>query len=98
MAFQQLYYTSCERGVGGYAGFQFNALSPGTGTRVMREVERLTVYELPSWDSSPADAPVNLCHVSDADAGRHHHRERRLRWRRLLRAGRELLRARAGHR
>lgn len=69
MAFRQLYYTSCERGVGGYAGFQFNALSPGTGTRVMREVERLTVYELPSWDSSPADAPVNLCHVKDAERG-----------------------------
>lgn len=69
MAFQQLYYTSCERGVGGYAGFQFNAMSPGAGTRVMREVEQLTVYELPSWDSSPADAPVNLCHVRDAARG-----------------------------
>jgi GTPase-associated protein 1, N-terminal domain type 2/GTPase-associated protein 1, C-terminal domain/GTPase-associated protein 1, middle domain len=69
VAFQQLYYTSCERGVAGYAGFQFNALSPGAGTRVMREVERLTVYELPSWDSSPADAPVNLCHAADAARG-----------------------------
>ena len=69
MAFQQLYYTSCEHGVGGYAGFQFNALSPGAGQRAMREVERLTVYELPSWDSSPADAPVNLCHVHDAARG-----------------------------
>ena len=69
MAFQQLYYTSCEHGVGGYAGFQFNALSPGAGQRAMREVEQLTVYELPSWDSSPADAPVNLCHVHDAARG-----------------------------
>lgn len=69
MAFQQLYYTSCERGVGDYAGFQFNALSSGAGTRVMREVEQLTVYELPSWDSSPADAPVNLCHVHDPARG-----------------------------
>ena len=69
MAFEQLYYTSCERGVGGYAGFQFNALSPGVGARVMREVEQLTVYELPSWDTSPADAPVNLCHVRDAARG-----------------------------
>ena len=69
MAFQQLYYTSCEHGVGGYAGFQFNALSQGVGARVMREVEQLTVYELPSWDSSPADAPVNLCHVRDAVRG-----------------------------
>ena len=66
MAFQQLYYTSCEHGVGGYAGFQFNALSQSVGAKVIREVEQLTVYELPSWDSSPADAPVNLCHVRDA--------------------------------
>ena len=69
MAFEQLYYTSCERGVGGYAGFQFNALSQGAGARIRREVEQLTVYELPSWDTSPADAPVNLCHVHDAARG-----------------------------
>ena len=69
MAFEQLYYTSCERGVGGYAGFQFNALSQGAGARVMREVEQLTAYELPSWDTSPADAPVNLCHVRDPARG-----------------------------
>ena len=69
MAFQQLYYTSCEHGVGGYAGFQFNAVSEGVGVRTMREVEQFTVYELPSWDSSPADAPVNLCHVRDAVRG-----------------------------
>jgi hypothetical protein len=70
VAFQQLYYTSCEHGVEGYAGFQFNAVSQGVGAREMREVEQLTVYELPSWDSSPADAPVNLCHVRDAAHGR----------------------------
>jgi hypothetical protein len=35
----------------------------------MREVEQLTAYELPSWDTSPADAPVNLCHVRDAARG-----------------------------
>lgn len=69
MAFEQLYYTSCEHGVGGYAGFQFNALSQGVGAKVMREVEQLTAYELPSWDSSSADAPVNLCHVRDAARG-----------------------------
>ena len=69
MAFEQLYYTSCESGVGGYAGFQFNALSQGVGARVMREVEQLTVYELPSWETSLADAPVNLCHVHDAARG-----------------------------
>jgi hypothetical protein len=69
VAIQQLYYTSCEHGVGGYAGFQFNALSQGISAKVMREVEQLTVYELPTWDSSPADAPVNLCHVPDAERG-----------------------------
>jgi hypothetical protein len=69
VAFEQLYYTSCESGVGGYAGFQFNALSQGVGARVMREVEQLTVYELPSWETSLADAPVNLCHVHDAARG-----------------------------
>jgi GTPase-associated protein 1, N-terminal domain type 2/GTPase-associated protein 1, middle domain/GTPase-associated protein 1, C-terminal domain len=70
VAFQQLYYTSCEHGVEGYAGFQFNAVSQGIGARVMQEVEQITVYELPSWDSSPADAPVNLCYVHDAAHGR----------------------------
>jgi hypothetical protein len=69
VAFEQLYYTSCERGVGDYAGFQFNALSQGVGARVRREVEQLTVYELPSWDTSPADAPVNLCHIRDQARG-----------------------------
>src|SRR5512142_646535 len=69
MAFEQLYYTSCERGVGGYAGFQFNALSQGAGAAIMRQVEQLTAYELPSWDTSPDDAPVNLCHVPDAARG-----------------------------
>jgi hypothetical protein len=69
VAFEQLYYTSCERGVGGYAGFQFNALSPGAGAALMRQVEQLTTYELPSWDTSPEDAPVNLCHVPGAARG-----------------------------
>ena len=27
MAFQQLYYTSCARGLGGYGGYQFNAVT-----------------------------------------------------------------------
>ena len=69
MAFEQLYYTSCERGVGGYAGFQFNALSAGAGAGIMRKVEQLTVYELPSWDTPPTNAPVNLCHVHDEARG-----------------------------
>ncbi len=49
MAFQQLYYTSCEHGLGGYGGYQFNAVTPGTSPVVMREVEERTVYEPPRW-------------------------------------------------
>ena len=39
MAFKQLYYTSCEHGLGGYSGYQFNAVTPGVSPAVMREVE-----------------------------------------------------------
>ena len=47
MAFLQLYYTSCEHGLGGYGGYQFNAVTPGTPPLLMREVEERTVYEPP---------------------------------------------------
>jgi hypothetical protein len=49
MAFQQLYYTSCETGLAGYGGYQFNAVTPGTSPLVMREVEERSVYEPPRW-------------------------------------------------
>ena len=49
MAFQQLYYTSCEHGLAGYSGYQFNAITPGVSPVVMREVEDRTVYEPPGW-------------------------------------------------
>ena len=49
MAFQQLYYTSCEHGLGGYAGYQFNAITPGVPAAVLREVEERTLYEPPRW-------------------------------------------------
>ena len=49
MTFQQLYYTSCENGLAGYGGYQFNAVTPGTSSLVMREVENLSVYEPPRW-------------------------------------------------
>jgi len=48
MAFKQLYYTSCEHGLGGYSGYQFNAVTPGVSAAVMREVEDRTVYQPPS--------------------------------------------------
>jgi hypothetical protein len=49
MAFQQLYYTSCEHGLAGYVGYQFNAVTPEVPPTVMREVEERTVYEPPRW-------------------------------------------------
>ena len=49
MAFKQLYYTSCETGLAGYGGYQFNAVTPGTSPLVMREIEDRSVYEPPRW-------------------------------------------------
>ena len=49
MAFQQLYYTSCETGLAGYGGYQFNAVTLGTSPAVMREIEDRSVYEPPRW-------------------------------------------------
>jgi hypothetical protein len=51
--FQQLYYTSCEHGLGGYGGYQFNAATPGVQPAVLREVEERTVYAPPRWLSAP---------------------------------------------
>ncbi len=68
MAFQQLYYTSCEHGLAGYSGYQFNAVTPGVSPVVMREVEDRTVYEPPGWllatprPDDPESYPVAFCH------------------------------------
>jgi len=73
MAFQQLYYTSCEHGLSGYSGFQFNAVTRGTSPAVMREVEDRTVYEPPGsllaspGFGPPSAYPVAFCYgTSDA--------------------------------
>jgi hypothetical protein len=72
MGFGQLYYTSCEHGLAGYAGFQFNAASPDIAPEVMRAVETLTAYEPPrSVGHQPtreeiAAAPRNLCFTPGA--------------------------------
>ncbi|MFE1832678.1 GTPase-associated protein 1-related protein [Streptomyces sviceus] len=69
MGLQQMYYTSCERGLTGYAGYQFNAVSDGVSTETLREVEALVAYEPPQsliYSDDPADlerCPVNLCFV-----------------------------------
>jgi GTPase-associated protein 1, N-terminal domain type 2/GTPase-associated protein 1, C-terminal domain/GTPase-associated protein 1, middle domain len=66
MGWGQLYYTSCEKGLSPYAGFQFNAATPGIPAEVMREVEGLTSYEPPRSLSYHPDraaiesSPVNL--------------------------------------
>lgn len=67
MSFQQLYYTSCEHGLSGYAGYQFNAVTDGTSGETMRSVESLTAYEPPrstAYPGTPEElslCPVNLC-------------------------------------
>ncbi|QUX28091.1 hypothetical protein KGD83_22915 [Nocardiopsis akebiae] len=65
MGFAQLYYTSCEHGLSGYAGYQFNAATPGVDPRVLREVERFTVYEPPRSRERVDEHPVNLCYSPD---------------------------------
>lgn len=67
ITYQQLYYTSCEKGLTDYSGFQVKAATPGTSSEVMRRVESLTTYEPPrSLGHAPtakqiASCPVNLC-------------------------------------
>ena len=51
MRFAQLYYTSCETGLSGFAGFQFNAVTPGLTPELLRTVESLTAYKPPRWVS-----------------------------------------------
>ena len=74
MAFRQLYYTSCEHGLSGYPGYQFNAVTPGLGGEVLRTVEMLVAYEPPpsvGHNPTPAaidSAPINLCYRRGDDA------------------------------
>jgi GTPase-associated protein 1, N-terminal domain type 2/GTPase-associated protein 1, C-terminal domain/GTPase-associated protein 1, middle domain len=75
VAFQQLYYTSCENGLGGYGGYQFNAITPGVSAAVMREVEDRTVYEPPGWlladpcPDEPEAYPVAFSHGTSEATG-----------------------------
>lgn len=65
MAFNQLYYTSCEHGLSGYAGFQFNAVSDGVDPDTMQRVERLTTYEPPpSMSYQPDDKEIAAAPVA----------------------------------
>ncbi|MCA1706206.1 MAG: hypothetical protein LC808_24245, partial [Actinobacteria bacterium] len=65
MTIRQLYYTSCEEGLSGFAGFQFNAATPGVPAGVMRYVETVTSYEPPSSVGfEPTEAAVAACPVA----------------------------------
>ena len=71
MGFAQLYYTSCETGLSGFAGFQFNAVTQGITPELLRTVESLTAYKPPRWVSprpvaaEVAACPVNLVYVTE---------------------------------
>ncbi|WP_227025320.1 GTPase-associated protein 1-related protein [Streptomyces tsukubensis] len=66
--FQQLYYTSCEHGLSGFSGFQFNAVSPSVSAETRHAVEALAGYEPPRSmvESDTPEllerCPVNLCY------------------------------------
>ncbi|MFD3521796.1 GTPase-associated protein 1-related protein [Streptomyces sp. NPDC058653] len=73
--FQQLYYTSCDHGLSGSSGFQFNAVSERVSAETRHRVEGLAGYEPPrslveSDAPGPlARCPVNLCHTPGRGAG-----------------------------
>lgn len=76
-AFASLYYTDClpGQGLGGGAGFGFQARSEGAGEDEQRLVQRGALYEVPvRWmrDRRPvADFPPSLAHLHDgADQAR----------------------------
>jgi GTPase-associated protein 1, N-terminal domain type 2/GTPase-associated protein 1, middle domain/GTPase-associated protein 1, C-terminal domain len=76
MAFKQLYYTSCEHGLGGYSGYQFNAVTPGVSPAVMREVEDRTVYQPPGrlrtsarLDDAPDAYPIAFSYGASEATG-----------------------------
>ncbi|MGW1765610.1 GTPase-associated protein 1-related protein [Streptomyces sp. NPDC002073] len=73
---RQLYYTSCERGLSGFSGFQFNAVTPGVSTETLHAVEALAGYDPPRpfvESDTPellALCPVNLCFLPGGPDGR----------------------------
>ena len=103
MAFQQLYYTSCESGLAGYGGYQFTAVTPGTSPVVMREVEDRSVYEPPRvlladpCLDEPEAYPIALSYGKSEPTRRDHPHACGVRRHRLLRAPRQLFCARPGH-
>lgn len=74
-SFQQLYYTSCEHGLSGSSGFQFNAVSEQVSAETRHRVEGLAGYEPPRSlveSDTPellARCPVNLSHTPGLRGG-----------------------------
>ncbi|MGW0708041.1 GTPase-associated protein 1-related protein [Streptomyces sp. NPDC002643] len=74
-SFQQLYYTSCDLGLSGSSGFQFNAVSEQVSAETRHRVESLAGYEPPRSlveSDAPellARCPVNLCHAPGRPGG-----------------------------
>lgn len=68
MPIYQTYYTSCEHGLSGRPGYQFNAVTPGVPVDTLADVEAMTTYSPPSsvpYGADPAaiaGAPVKLCY------------------------------------
>ncbi|MCB5164116.1 hypothetical protein LG634_04605 [Streptomyces bambusae] len=75
-AVRQLYYTSCEHGLSGFSGFQFNAVTPGLPAEVLHTVESLAGYDPPrplvesDTREQLARCPVNLCFLPGGPDGR----------------------------
>ncbi|MGH9802249.1 MAG: hypothetical protein ACRD82_17945, partial [Blastocatellia bacterium] len=60
MSFQQSYYTSCEIGLRGGKGFQFNAATTGMDSALLAQIERLGLYLPPvSLPSRPTEEQIN---------------------------------------
>jgi hypothetical protein len=55
----QLHYTSCRRGLGGSAGFQTRAVTPGLALDDQREIERRGAYR-PPRDLPPEPTPDEI--------------------------------------
>lgn len=65
MSFQQVFYTSCEEGLGGGKGFQVKAASPEIPSAVLQMVERLGLYVPPlSSPSRPTAEEIEQFPVS----------------------------------
>ena len=65
MSFQQVFYTSCEEGLGAGKGFQVKACSPEIPPATLEKVERLGLYERPlSTPARPAPEEMKLFPIS----------------------------------